>query len=375
MLAIGLMSGTSLDGVDACLVNIKRGKFKLVDFITYPYSEDFKKKIMRNLSNDTAKLAEVSSLNFEIADMFVKAIDVLLEKAGLKYRDISFVASHGQTIWHDPKGEKCENGVPNTLQIGTASLISYKTKIKVVSNFRCADICAGGEGAPLIPFSEYYLYKSKTKNLVFQNIGGISNLTYIKAKAKMDDVISFDNGVGNIMIDYFTNKYFNVPFDKDGEIAFKGKVIDEVLDYLKQDEYIYKPYPKSTGREKYSKEYMEDLASKLDFDKYNKEDIVATITEFTAFSIAYSYTHFLSGVDMAIVSGGGSHNKYLMKRISDLSGILTITGDDYGINADAKEALGFAVLGYMTLKKKPSNIKSATGAKEDVILGDVTYAK
>ena len=372
MLAIGLMSGTSLDGVDACLVEINKAKFKLLDFITYPYSDALKKRIMRNLSNETARLAEVSSLNFELSYEFVKAIDVLLKKRGYEYSDISFVASHGQTIWHDPDGVKCENAVPNTLQIGTPSVINQLTGITVVSNFRCKDIAAGGQGAPLVPFSEYYLYKKKNKNLVFQNIGGISNLTYIKKNAKMDDVVSFDNGVGNIMIDYFTNKYFNMPYDKDGNIASSGKVIDEVLDYLKRDEYIYLPYPKSTGREKFSKEFMEDMASKLDFDQYDKKDIITTIAEFTAYSIGYSYLNFIKDIDLAIISGGGSHNKYLMKRIEEIAKVKVISGDDYGINSDAKEAVAFTVLGYMTLNKKASNIKSATGAKEDAILGDIT---
>ena len=372
MLAIGLMSGTSLDGVDACLVKIKMGKFSLVNFITYPYPDEFKKKIMRNLSDESAKLSEISELNFELAYYFKDAIDALLEKANMAkmYNKISFVASHGQTIWHAPK-EK----VANTLQIGEAAVINYLTGIKVISNFRTKDICAKGQGAPLIPFSEYYLYKSRKENRVFQNIGGISNLTYIKKCAKRDDVISFDNGVGNIMIDYFTRKYFDLAFDKDGKIAQEGKVIEEVLDFLKQDEYIYLPYPKSTGREKYSKEYMEKIAKDLDFEKYDKKDIITTITEFTAFSIAYSYKTFLKNVDLVIVSGGGCHNKYLMRRIEEISGMKTITGEDFGIDPDAKEALGFAVLGYMTLKKRPSNIKSATGAVKDVVLGDVTYEK
>lgn len=372
MYAIGLMSGTSLDGVDACLVKIKHKKFEFVDFVTYPYNDEFKSRIMRNLSNDTATLSEISSLNFEIAKEFVKAIDMLLEKSGKEYKDINFIASHGQTIWHDPKGEKTGAISPNTMQIGEASVINYLTGIKVVSNFRCKDIAAGGQGAPLVPFSEYYLYHDKKKNLVFQNIGGISNLTYIKKDAKADDVISFDNGVGNIMIDYFTNKYFNKAYDKDGDIASSGKVIDAILDYLKKDEYIYMPYPKSTGREKFSKEYMEELASTLHFDNYNKEDIVCTIAEFTAFSVAYSYTHFLKDVDLVIVSGGGSHNKYLMKRIKELSNMNVVSGDEYGINSDAKEALAFCVMGYMTLKHLPSNLRSATGAKENVILGDIT---
>jgi len=372
MLAIGLMSGTSLDGVDAALVRITFGKFSLVKFVTYPYDENFRKRIMRNLNDDTAKLSEISSLNFELSEYAVKAIDMLLGN-DYKYKDINFISSHGQTIWHDPLGNKCEGAVPNTLQIGTASLINHKTGIKVVSNFRVKDICAGGEGAPLVPFSEYYLYKTKNKSLVFQNIGGISNLTYIKKNATSNDVISFDNGVGNIMIDYFTNKYFNLPYDKNGDIAKSGKVIDEIIEYLKKDDYIYLPYPKSTGREKYNVSYMEKIASDCNFDKYKKEDIIASITYFTAYSIAYSYKAFIKDIDLAIVSGGGSHNEFLMHYIRVLSGYDVITGDDFGINADAKEAVAFVVMGYRTLKHKYSNLRSATGAKEDVILGDVTY--
>lgn len=379
MLAIGLMSGTSLDGVDAALVEILDGKFNLLKFVTLPYGKEFKNKIMRNLSDETAKLSEISSLNFELSYKFVEGIDLLLEGTNYKYSDIEFVASHGQTIWHDPKGDKYPKDrifltkqVPSTLQIGSASYINYKTGIKVISNFRVKDICAGGEGAPLVPFSEYYLYKSDEKNIVFQNIGGISNLTYIKKQSKINDIISFDNGVGNIMIDYFVNKYFDLPFDNGGEIALSGKVINEVFEYLLKDEYIYLDYPKSTGREKYSSEYMEELANKLNFDRFDKKDIITTISEFTAYGISYSYNNLIKNIDLAIISGGGSHNKYIMKRLKEMTGISIISGDEAGINSDAKEALAFVVLGYRTINKESSNVPSATGAKEEVILGDIT---
>ena len=379
MLAIGLMSGTSLDGVDAALVEIKHNKFKLLKFVSTPYDLPFKQKIMRNLNDESAKLSEISSLNFELGYYFVNAIDELLKDTKYKYKDIDFVSSHGQTIWHDPHGTKYPNNrevltkqVPSTLQIGSPSVINYLTGIQVISNFRSKDIVSGGEGAPLVPFSEYVLYGSKTKNIVFQNIGGISNLTYLKKNCNIDDVISFDNGVGNIMIDYFMNKYFNMPFDRDGDIANSGKIIDEVLSYLKEDKYIYKKYPKSTGREKYSVEFMEDLASRFNFDNLDKKDIITTISEFTAFGIAYSYNNFLDDIDLVIVSGGGCHNKYLMRRIKEMTNLEVITGDEFGINADAKEAMAFVVLGYYTLKGLPSNVRSVTGASKEVILGDIT---
>lgn len=368
MLAIGLMSGTSLDGVDAALVEIEGKKVELINYAILKYDEDFKNKIFRNLNKDTAKLDEISTLNFELGHKFKEAIDLVLEKTSYSYKDIDFVASHGQTIWHDPNGE-----TPSTLQIGEPSVISYETNIKTISNFRAMDVAAGGEGAPLVPFSEYYQFASDERNIVMQNIGGISNLTYLAKGMSIDEVLSFDCGVGNIMIDYFTKKYFNKPFDEGGEIALSGKVIDEVLKELIKDEFIYKAPPKSTGREQYSVTFMEKLAKDLNFKKYRKEDIITTITEFTVFGIVYNYKTFLDDIDIAVINGGGCHNKYIIKRLKEsFNKTKILTGEEFGINSDAKEAVAFVVLGYMTLNNKPSNVKKATGAKQPVILGNIT---
>src|SRR5690554_1453985 len=341
MLAIGLMSGTSLDGVDAALVNIEGKKVDLINFATLRYDEEFKAKIFKSLNKDTARLDEISTLNFELGHKFVEAIDLVLKGTKYKYEDIGFVASHGQTIWHDPNG-----ATPSTLQIGEPSVISYKTNIITVSNFRTMDIAAGGEGAPLVPFSEHYLFANDKENLIMQNIGGISNLTFLPKGKGMDDLLSFDCGVGNIMIDFFTNKYFNKPFDEDGKIALSGKVIDEVFAELIKDEFSYKKPPKSTGREQYSQTFMEELAEKLEFDKYKKEDIIATITEFTVFGIVYNYKTFIKDFDTVVVNGGGSHNKYIIKRLKEsVKEAKVLTGEEYGIDSDAKEAIAFAVLG------------------------------
>ncbi len=369
MIGIGLMSGTSLDGVDAALVEFNGNHVKLLNFITLNYDQDFKNKIFRNLNNDTAKLSEISSLNFELGYKFKDAIDAVLDGTNFKYQDIDFVASHGQTIWHDPEGN-----VPSTLQIGEPAVISYLTNIKTISNFRTMDVAAGGQGAPLVPFSEYYQFRSETEDLVFQNIGGISNLTYLKKNATLDDIVSFDCGVGNIMIDYFVKKYFNQSYDNNGEIALSGKIIDEVLDYLKQDAFIYTNPPKSTGREQYSQKFMEDLAEKFNFEKYNKNDIITTITEFTVFGICYNYQNFLGNIDVAVINGGGSHNRYIIKRLKEILNIKILRGEEFGINSDAKEAVAFAILGYMTLLNEPSNVVMATGAKEPVILGNITLS-
>ncbi|NLM33354.1 MAG: anhydro-N-acetylmuramic acid kinase [Acholeplasmataceae bacterium] len=371
MLAIGLMSGTSLDGVDACLVRIENNQYKLEKFITLPYDEDFKEKIARNLNNDTAKLQEICSLNFELGYWFVKAIDILLENTSYQYNDIDFVASHGQTIWHNPRPI---NGlIPSTLQIGEPSVIAYHTGIKTIANFRAMDIVAGGEGAPLVPFSEYLIFKNNHKNRILQNIGGIGNLTYLKKGCQLDEIIAFDTGPGNVMIDYFIKKYFNLPYDKDGNIAFKGHVIEEVINYLMQDKFIYHKPPKSTGREQYSVNFMENLACKLNFSKYPKEDIITTITEFTVRSIVYNYRAFIKNYDEVIVSGGGSHNQYILSRLKHFLNCSVFTQNELGYNSDAKEAIAFVVLGHMTLQNKPSNVPSATGAKDHVILGNITY--
>lgn len=373
MIAIGLMSGTSLDGVDAVLVEIKDEKYTQLKFITMPYEKSFKERILKNLSDKTAKLSEISSLNFELGYKFVEAIDLLLKDTRYSYDDIDFVASHGQTIWHDPKGVKCSNAVPSTLQIGEPSVISYKTGIKTISNFRTMDVAAGGEGAPLVPYSEYLLYRSEIKNIVLQNIGGISNLTYLPKNCCIDEVYSFDTGPGNIMIDYFTNKYFNKPFDENGDIASSGNIVNEILEYLQQDKFLYINPPKSTGREQYSVEYMEELSNKLNFDIYKKEDIICTFAYFTAYSISYHYLNYLKNIDLVIVNGGGAHNKYILKIIKELTNLKIITGEEYGINSDSKEALAFVVLGHQTLLGKPSNVKSVTGANEYVVLGNVTF--
>ena len=374
MLAIGLMSGTSLDGVDAALVEIIDEKFFLKKFITLNYSDEFKRKLMRNLNDNTAKLSEICSLNFELGEWFIKAIDELLKSTNLKYSDIEFVASHGQTIWHNPKQKG--DLVPSTLQIGDGSVISVKTGITTVFNFRCADIVAGGEGAPLVPMSDYMLYKSNDKNILLQNIGGMGNLTYLKKGCSIDEVIAFDTGPGNVMIDYFMKKYYNLPYDDSGNVASSGMVIKEVLDYLiSNDNFLKRIPPKSTGRENYSSEFMEKMAKEMQFSIYKKEDIIATITYYTAYSISYQYKEFIKEYDEIIVSGGGSHNSYILNVLKDLLKMQIYTQEDFGYSSDAKEAIAFAVLGYLTLNKKTGNVKSSTGAKEDVILGNIALGK
>ncbi|MCK9470454.1 MAG: anhydro-N-acetylmuramic acid kinase AnmK [Bacilli bacterium] len=370
MIAIGLMSGTSLDGVDAALVEIKDDKFELLKFITHVYDNSFKTKLMRNLHDSSAKLSEICSLNFELGYKFLDAINKLLENTKYSYDDICFVASHGQTIFHNPN--QIGSNIPSTLQIGESSVITYHTNIQVISDFRVMDIVAGGQGAPLVPMSEYMIYKDEAKNVVLQNIGGIGNLTYLPKGGDIDDVKAFDTGPGNAMIDYFVNRYFGLPFDDGGKIALNGRVIPNLFEYLKQDSFIQSSPPKSTGRELYTKEFMEGLVKRFALDDEKKEDVVTTITEFTAYSICLNYQKFLGPIDLVIVNGGGSHNKYIIKRLKEILNVKVITGDEYGIPSDAKEAIAFVVLGYLTLTNRAGNVKSATGAKKSVVLGKIT---
>lgn len=373
MLAIGLMSGTSLDGVDAALVDIEGNNYILRKFITLEYDEKFKRKLIRNLDDKTAKLSEICSLNFELGYWFVAAIDKLLAETNITYDEISFVASHGQTIWHNPH-EK-DGLVPSTLQIGEGSVISNLTGIDTIYNFRSADIACGGEGAPLVPMSEYILFRSETKNRILQNIGGIGNLTFLKRNASIDDVVAFDTGPGNVMIDYFVKKYFDVPYDANGEIAKNGKVIKEVFDYLCQDEFLEKLPPKSTGREKYSVEYMEKIVELFELDKRDKRDVITTFTYFTAYSICESYKKFILNFDEVIVSGGGSHNEYIIEKMQEMLNVPVYTQDELGYSSDAKEAIAFVILGYLTLNGRYGNIKSATGANKNAILGCISLGK
>jgi len=373
MRAIGLMSGTSLDGCDAALVKINEGHFYLEKFVTLPYDELFKAKIMRNLSNETAKLAEICSLNFELGERFVEAIDLLLAGTGLNYADIAFVASHGQTIWHNPKPSDLL--VPSTLQIGEASVITYRTHITTVFNFRTMDIAAGGEGAPLVPMADFMLFKSDTEAIILQNIGGIANLSYLPKGASIDEVVAFDCGPGNVMIDYFMNKYYQRPYDDGGKVALSGMVIIPIYEALIKDPFFSKKPPKSTGRELYNAQAMENMAEQYGFSHYAKEDIITTVSEVTVYGITHNIALYTPNFDRIVVSGGGSHNHYLLSHLQDILNKPVLTQEDLGFSSDAKEAVAFAVLGYLTLNNQPGNVISATGAKRPVVLGNIAPRK
>ena len=370
MKAIGIMSGTSLDGIDICLVNIHQIKkdytYEIEQFKSYKYRLSLINKIKEASKNDTSTVQKICSLNYEVAYAYVEAIQQFINDTSCNMVEVDFIAMHGQTIWHNPN--HMDGYFSSTLQIGEPAVIAYAFNKKVISNFRTMDMAAGGSGAPLIPFVNYQLYKNQNKNIAFQNIGGIGNVCYLKKNSSPDDVIAFDTGPGNMLIDGAMQKLYHLDYDAFGNIAKKGKMTTEVLAETIEDSNLYMPYPKSTGREKYNDQYLDDLISKIKKYTPKNEDVIATITAYTAYTIIKEYQLFLPDIDEIILSGGGAHNKFLVDLLRQNLTAKIIISDQI----DAYEAFGFAILGHMTILNQASNLPSVTGAKKAVILGNIT---
>ncbi len=370
--AIGLMSGTSLDGIDAVLCRIEgfgmQTKIEQIAFETYPLPEQIRQEIKLVCKNEVPTTARICSLNFALGKLFSEAVAKITAKAGLCKEDITFVASHGQTIYHLPKTQApfC----PSTLQIGEPAVIAYDNHVQVISNFRTMDIAAGGEGAPLVPYSELVLYADPFRKIALQNIGGIGNVTYIP-NGKTDQVCAFDTGPGNMMIDEAMKQLFQLPFDDRGVIASQGNVDKILLTELMNHPYLKKEPPKSTGREQFGEQFVCELLTR--YAHVAKKDIIATFTMFTARSIAWHYQTYLQDAEVMIVGGGGAHNQTLLRHLKAcLPNVEIKTQEDYGFLSDAKEAIAFVLLGNETLHQRPSNVPSATGAKTNVVLGVIT---
>lgn len=377
--AIGLLSGTSIDGIDAVLIKIKgcgvNTKINIIDFQTYQISQNLRHLILKNSSKETSNVFEICGLNALLGKEFAKAVLKLIKKNNLKPSQINLIGSHGQTIHHIPT--KKYFGIKSTLQIGDPSVISNITGITTVGDFRVADCSVDGDGAPLVPFLDYILFTSKTKNRLLLNIGGISNFTVLKKSAKRKDIIAFDTGPGNMIIDGVMKELFNKKFDKDGLKAAKGKLNEKLFSFLRKDLYYKRNPPKSTGREQYGGEFQKKLRT---FCKgISHDDIIRTISEFTSYSIHYNYKKFISNkikADELIVSGGGAKNKFLMKRLKYyFKGVRVKELNQSGLTSDNKEAVLFAVLANECLCGNPANMPNVTGAKRNVILGKICQGK
>ena len=379
-LAVGLMSGTSLDAVDAVLIEIQKSGIKTrtnqLGFITYPFPAGLKKKLLENSSINSSNVTDICRLNFLIALVYIDAVKLLCKKFMIQLDEIDLIGSHGQTIHHRPAKKKFYGyNFGSTLQIGDPAVIAKLTGVLTIGDFRTGDVALGGEGAPLVPYFDFIMFHSEKTNRALLNIGGISNITVLDKKGKASNVIAFDTGPGNMMIDICAKKFFNVEYDEGGGIALSGKVNKEFLyDLIQKDNFIEKAVPKSTGREYYGKEFLIPLLRK--FKKLSHEDIVTTVTDFTAYAVFRNYEKFIkqeTEIEELFVSGGGARNKYLIKSLRKYFGKTVSVSNvkNLGISADAKEAICFAVLANETLCGNPSNIPRVTGASRSTILGKI----
>ncbi|MGC2424029.1 MAG: anhydro-N-acetylmuramic acid kinase [Nitrospirota bacterium] len=372
---IGLMSGTSHDGVDAAVARIsgsgKSARVELLKVSRTPYPKALRDKVS-NAFTGTAE--DICKLNFELGEFFAKAALKAIREAGLTPAKVDLIGSHGQTVYHIPGGP----GRPgSTLQIGDGSVIAARTGVITVSDFRPADIAAGGQGAPLVPYADWVLFRKAGKTVAVQNIGGISNVTVVPER--LEDVIGFDTGPGCSLIDE-TAKIMSggkLTYDKDGKMASSGKVITGMLRDLLHEPYFNKKPPKSTGREQFGVILAEELLKKYRREK--EEDIICTLTALTAESIFLAYEKFVFpkyGIDRVLLAGGGAKNKFLVKLLRERFGSLPVEfTDNAGVPSQARESLAFAVLANETISGKPSNVPGATGARRGAILGKISMVK
>lgn len=382
---VGLMSGTSGDGVDAALIRVEppkqhplRPKVKLLAHLTISYDTQLKQKLFPLFDVETARVDVICDMNVKLGELFAHAVVQVAEKAGIPVREIDFIGSHGQTIHHLPPRQGQASG--STLQIGDPAVIAERTGLHVVSNFRARDMAAGGQGAPLVPYADWVLFGGPGERRAIQNIGGIGNVTLLPPSDRADEVMAFDTGPGNMVIDALVRRLTSGQQDADwdGEIALRGLPDEAWIDDLLKHPYFALSPPKSTGREEFGAVYAEQLWLQGNQRGLSGEDIVATATLLTARSIADQYQRFIvrhGALSEVIIGGGGAENPALVGMLAgSLYPIALARHEDYGWPSDAKEAIAFALLAWATWCGAPANLPSVTGARGPRILGCVTWA-
>jgi anhydro-N-acetylmuramic acid kinase len=378
------MSGTSADGINVALVRIQgrgfRSRFELLAHYEFPYPVNVRRAVLATMNAGSASVANLSRLNFLLGELYADAVRAAQRRARL---DCELVGCHGQTLYHQG-GPALFLGrrIACTWQSGEAAIVAAKIGVPVVSDFRPADMAAGGKGAPLVPFLDYALYRHRRYGRIVQNLGGIANLTAIPPRAFPEDVVAFDTGPGNMVIDAVSEHLFERPFDRNGRIAARGKPIERVLQQLLRNPFFRQKPPKTAGREQFGREFVGELLRLC--RRADEHDIVATATALTARSIGVAVRKFVLPLveppvrfRELVVSGGGTNNLTLMRMIREELAPLKMrvrTSDDFGLPSQAKEAVAFAMLAYQTWRHLPSNIPSATGAERPAILGKVSYA-
>ncbi|TWI94612.1 anhydro-N-acetylmuramic acid kinase [Mucilaginibacter frigoritolerans] len=376
-LGIGLMSGTSLDGLDIALCrftgNGLKTQFSLVKFITIPYREDFKKDVQSIFARRDADLEKVCLLNALIGSFHGELVLQALKEWDIQPAEVDFIASHGQTIYHAPKRLHQKPGYPNaTLQIGDGDHLAIKTGILTISDFRQKHIAAGGEGAPLALYGDVLLGSKVGENRILLNIGGIANLTFLSADGDADKILCTDIGPGNTMIDAACRRYFNLPYDEDSKIAFSGKVNDALLNTLLAGLFFKEQAPKTTGPELFNLSYLDEAQRQSGTEGLSAEDIICTLSAFTAKSISdFILQHFKADDIRIFTSGGGARNIYIINYLKKAlpNADIKDTGA-LGIDPDAKEAILFALLGNESLCGEPLKI----GTNPEVLMGKFSFA-
>lgn len=365
---LGLMSGTSLDGLDLCLCQIsglKPEQIKPLGFSTLPMPAELQAKIRQNLEPASSRVDSLCELNMQLADWFAQSIERFLKLHYLSLSDLDLIGSHGQTLYHLPPGQSQQT---STLQLGDGSWLAQRTGVTTVANFRPADMAVGGQGAPLVPYLDQLWFQSTNKHRAVQNIGGMANVSWLPMTGPL---LAFDNGPGNALIDGFAQHFLRSSYDRGGRVALSGQINQTLLQDWLSHPYFDQAPPRTTGREIFGQEWLDRELPRA--HHLEVADAMATITAFSALSIAESYKRWLPALpDEVIVSGGGIHNQALMEGLATaLPSARVTTTSDFDLNPDAKEALLFALLAYTSLLGIPNNLPAMTGASQAVVLGQI----
>ncbi len=379
---IGLNSGTSCDGIDAAVVEIegwgKSTRLRLLAYKNYNYTEETRRMIEELFNPQTSGVDKICVSNFYLGELFAQAALEIIKEAGMTPGEIDLIGSHGQTIYHRP-GPVIAGGIPvrSTLQIGEATVIAERTGVLTIADFRPRDLAVGGEGAPLIPYVDDLLFGRDNKHRVIQNIGGIANLTLVGGAIRPEEIIAFDTGPGNMVIDGVVSNLTagRLRYDRDGLIAAEGRVHTGLMTELLTHPFLAKKPPKSTGREEFGAEFIGSVLEKARKIGLTPQDLTATVTAFTVESIAQHYEEYIIprySLDEIIIGGGGAYNPTLMRMMEErMAPIPVKRHEDYGLSSDAKEAVAFAVLANETIHGLPANLPSVTGAVRPVVLGKI----
>jgi anhydro-N-acetylmuramic acid kinase len=385
MLVLGLMSGTSADGIDAALASVSGApphlNAKLLGHTSSKFPPALRKEILRIAEQHPIAAGELSQLNFRLGEVFAEAALAACRKFRVSPKRVALIGSHGQTIFHQGKpAPYLGHSTASTLQIGEPSVIAARTGITTIGDFRPADIALRGQGAPLVPYADYLLYRHKKLGRVSLNLGGIANITVIPASAKPEQILAFDTGPANMLIDELVAHFTRgrQRFDKDARLARSGRSISALLDELMRDPYLKLAPPKSTGREYYGHAHVKKILALGKKHRAKPADLIRAATMFTALSVVDALNRFVlpkTRIHQLIVSGGGAKNPLVVAQLSAALGrIEIIPSSRFGIPEDAKEAFAFALLAYETFHHRPSNLPSATGAHRPAVLGKISYA-